>query len=146
MNLKIWELISIVLSALVTEVFWGPWVALSRSIGTFAPAVFLAIVNRLNRNIAPVMTVLMPAALSSMVPVLFLSFNEGLKTFYLTVAGFALFLAALLVTITVEVPIVKQSERWRVRTLPGTGRSFAIAGRRSMSSECSRLSRVSSFS
>ena len=47
MNLKIWELISIVLSALVTGVFWGPWVALSRSISTFAPEVFLAIVNRL---------------------------------------------------------------------------------------------------
>ena len=35
MNLKIWELISIVLSALVTGVFWGPWVGLSRSISTF---------------------------------------------------------------------------------------------------------------
>lgn len=119
MNLKIWELVSIVLSTLVTGVFWGPWVALSRSIGTFAPEVFLAIVNRLSRNIAPVMTVLMPAALLSMVPVLFLSFNEAPRTFYLTLAGFALFLAALLVTIIVEVPIVKQIETWRVSTLPG---------------------------
>jgi hypothetical protein len=56
-------LISIVLSTLVTGVFWGPWVALSRSISTFAPEVFLAIVDRLSRNIAPVMTVLMPTAL-----------------------------------------------------------------------------------
>lgn len=142
MNLKIWELISIVLSTLVTGVFWGPWVALSRSISTFAPEVFLAIVNRLSRNIAPAMTVLMPAALLSMVPVLFLSFNEGPRTFYLTLAGFALFLAALLVTIIVEVPIVKQG----FQLYRGTGRSFAIAGWRSMSSECSPLLRVSSFS
>lgn len=93
--------------------------ALSRSISTFAPEVLLAIVNRLSRNIAPVMTVLIPAALLSMVPVLFLSFDEGPRTFYLTLAGFALFLAALLVTIIVEVPIVKQIETWRVSTLPG---------------------------
>jgi uncharacterized membrane protein len=115
-NLKIWELISMVLSTLVTGVFWGPWVALSRSISTFAPEVFVAIANRLSRNIAPV---LMPAALLSMVPALFLSFNEGPRTCYLTLAGFALFLAALLVTIIVEVPIVKQIETWRVSTLPG---------------------------
>src|SRR5271168_5395771 len=115
----IWELISIVLSTLVTGVIWGPWVALTRSISTFAPEVFLAIVNRLSRNIAPVMTVLMPAALLSMVPVLFLSFKEGPRTFYLTLAGFAFFLAALLVTIIVEVPIVKQIETWRVSDLPG---------------------------
>jgi MFS-type transporter involved in bile tolerance (Atg22 family) len=30
-NLKVWELIGIILSTLVTGVFWGPWVALSRS-------------------------------------------------------------------------------------------------------------------
>lgn len=65
------------------------------------------------------MTVLMPAALLSMVLVLFLSFSEGPRTFYLTIAGFALFLAALLITIIVEVPIVKQIETWRVSNLPG---------------------------
>jgi uncharacterized membrane protein len=118
-NLKIWELSSIVLSALVTGVFWGPWVALSRSIGTFTPDVFLAIVNRLSRNIAPVMTILMPATLLSMVPVLFLSFSERPKAFYLTSVGFALFLLALLVTVIVEVPIVKRIETWTVSTLPG---------------------------
>jgi predicted histidine transporter YuiF (NhaC family) len=35
MTLKIWELVSIVLSALVAGMFCGPWVALSRSISTF---------------------------------------------------------------------------------------------------------------
>jgi Domain of unknown function (DUF1772) len=118
-NLKIWELISILLSALVTGVFWRPWVALSRSISTFTPEVFLAIVNRLSRNIAPVMTVLMPVALLSMLPVLFFSFNEGPRNFYLTLAGFTLFVVALLVTVLVEVPIVKQIETWTVSTLPG---------------------------
>jgi uncharacterized membrane protein len=119
MTLKIWELISIVLSALVAGMFCGPWVALSRSISTFQPEVFLAIVHRMNRNMAPVMTILMPAALLSIVPVLFISYNEQLRTFYLTLTGFALFIVALLVTMLVEVPIVKQIETWTVPTLPG---------------------------
>jgi uncharacterized membrane protein len=85
----------------------------------FTPEVFLAIVNRLSRNIAPLMTALMPGALLSMLPVLFFSFHERPRTFYLTLAGFTLFVVALLVTVLVEVPIVKQIETWTVSTLPG---------------------------
>jgi uncharacterized membrane protein len=117
--LKLWELISIVLSALVAGMFCGPWVALSRSINTFKPEVFLAIAHRLNRNMAPVMTILMPATLLSIVPVLLISYNERPKTFYLALSGFALFLIALLITVLVEVPIVKQIETWTSSTLPG---------------------------
>ena len=65
------------------------------------------------------MTVLMPAALLSMVPVPFISYNEQLRTFYLTLTGFGLFIVALLVTMLVEVPIVKQIETWTASTLPG---------------------------
>ncbi len=119
MTLKIWELISIILSALAAGLFCGPWVALSRSISTFTPEVFLAIVDRMNRNMAPVMTILMPAALLSMVPVMFISYNEQPRTFYLTLTGFALFIVALLVTMLVEVPIVKKIEAWTISTLPG---------------------------
>jgi hypothetical protein len=119
MTPKIWELISILLSALVAGMFWGPWLALSRSISTFKPEVFLAIVHRMNQNMASVMTILMPAALLSTVPVLFISYSERRRTFYLTLTGFALFMVALLVTVLVEVPIVKQIETWTVATLPG---------------------------
>lgn len=118
MTLKIWELVSIVLSALVAGMFCGPWVALSRSISTFKPEVFLAIVRRMSRNMAPAMTILMPAALFSIVPVLLISYNEQPRTFYLNLTGFALFIVALLVTMLVEVPIVKQIETWAVSTLP----------------------------
>jgi uncharacterized membrane protein len=118
MTLKIWELISIVLSVLVSGLFWGPWLALSRSMATFEPEVFLAIVDRMNRNMAPVMTILMPTALLSIVPVLFISYNERPETFYLAFTGLALFIVALLVTVLVEVPIVKQIATWTVSTLP----------------------------
>lgn len=85
---------------------------------TFEPDVFLAIVDRLNRNMAPVMTVLIPAALASMVPVLVLSYNERPVTFVLTLAALALFLVTLLVTVAVEVPIVKRIVTWTAPTLP----------------------------
>jgi uncharacterized membrane protein len=116
--MKIWELISIVLSALVAGMFSGPWVALSRSIHTFTPEVFLAIVDRMNRNMAPVMTVLMPAAALSIIPVLFLSYHVQPTTFYLTLAGSICFVIALLITVLVEVPIVEQIATWTVSTLP----------------------------
>jgi uncharacterized membrane protein len=116
--MKTWELISIVFSALVTGMFHGPWAALSRSMSTFTPEVFVAIVDRMNRNMAPVMTVLMPAALLSIIPVLFLSYREQPLTFYLSATAFALFIVALLVTVLVEVPIVEEIVTWTVSTLP----------------------------
>jgi uncharacterized membrane protein len=116
--MKTWELVSIVLSALVAGMFHGPWIALSRSMHTFAPEVFLAIVDRMNRNMASVMTVLMPAALLSILPVLFLSYHEQPLTFYLSATALALFVVALLVTVLVEVPIVEEIVTWTVSTLP----------------------------
>ena len=116
--MKIWELISIVLAILVSGMFWGPWLALSRSMATFEPQVFLAVVNRLNRNMAPVMTILMPAALLSLVPVLVLSYNERPATFDLALIGLILFIIPLIVTMRIEVPIVKQIVTWTDSTLP----------------------------
>jgi uncharacterized membrane protein len=116
--MKTWQLISIVLSALVSGMFHGPWVALSRSMRTFTPEVFLAVVDRMNRNMAPVMTVLMPAALLSIIPVLFLSYREQPRTFYLNAIAFALFIIALLVTVVVEVPIVEEIVTWTASSLP----------------------------
>lgn len=69
MILKMWELISIVLLTLVSGMYWGPWLALSRSMATFEPEVFLPVVARMNRNMGPLMIVLMPIALLSTVPV-----------------------------------------------------------------------------
>jgi len=119
MTLKIWEFISIVLSVSVSGLFWGPWLALSRSMASFEPHVFLAVVGTMNRNMASLMTILMPAALLSIVPVLVTSYDERRETFYLTLTGLALFIVALLVTVLVEVPIVKQIAKWTVSTLPG---------------------------
>jgi uncharacterized membrane protein len=116
--MKTWELISIVLSAFVAGMFHGPWIALSRSMRTFTPDVFLAIVDRMNRNMAPVMTVLMPATVLSIIPVLIFSYQNQPRVFYLNIAAFVLFMIALAVTVFVEVPIVEEIATWTVSTLP----------------------------
>jgi len=116
---RICEAVCIVLAALAAGMFFGPWLALTISIRTFEPDLFLAIVRRLNVNMARVMTVLLPATLLSMLPVLCLSYGVRPKMFAATLASFALFVAALLVTMLIEVPIVQQIVTWTVPTLPG---------------------------
>jgi hypothetical protein len=118
MILKIAEIVSIVVTALAAGMFFGPWLALTISIRTFAPDVFLAIVGRLNTNMARIMTALLPLALLSMIPVLFFSYSVQPDTLIATLAAFALFVAALLVTMLIEVPIVQQIVTWTVPTLP----------------------------
>lgn len=118
MALKVWELVSIFLLALVTGVFWGPWLGLSRSSAAFKPEVFLAIGHHMIRNLAPIMPALMPAALLSELPVLFISYRQRPDTFFLNLAGLGLFIIALLVTLMVEVPIDKQIRTWTAATLP----------------------------
>ncbi len=118
MPLKIFQFVNILLSALVAGVFWGPWLGLSRSITTFAPDVFLAVGKRMIGNLAPVMPVLMPAAIVSTVPVLFLSHGARAETFYSTLAGLCLFVVALLITLIVEVPIDNQIKAWTPASLP----------------------------
>jgi hypothetical protein len=117
MTLKICELVNIVLSAVVCGMYWGPWLALSRSIDTFKPEVFLDVVDRLNANMAGLMTVLTPVGLLSIVPVLVLSYSGRQATFFFNLAGFIAFLIALLVTVLIEVPIVRQITGWTVATL-----------------------------
>jgi len=66
---------------------------------TFAPEVFLAIVDRMNSNMAPVMTVLMPGTMLSIIPVLLLSYHARPMVFYFSAAALLLFL-------------VRYSSRW----------------------------------
>jgi uncharacterized membrane protein len=50
--------------------------------------------------------------------VIFISYTQRPMTFYLNLTGFTLFVVALVVTVLVEVPIVKQIATWKVLTLP----------------------------
>ena len=124
MVLKAAELLNIILSALVTGVFWGPWVGLTRSIATFEQSAFLAIGYRLNVNLAPLMSVLMPVALLSAGPTLVLTVGRHPVTFTLTLIGAVLFLVALIVTVAVEVPIAVQVKSWSSSPMPDNWRQL----------------------
>jgi uncharacterized membrane protein len=117
-TLEIWQFINIFLSALVTGVFWGSWLGLSRSIASFPPETFLAIGHTMIDNLAPVMPILMPAAMLATLPVLFLLYRRRSKALYPTLAGLALFVIALLITLIVEVPIDNQIKEWTATSLP----------------------------
>ena len=64
------------------------------------------------------MAVLMPAAMVSTLPVLYLLYPRRPKRFYTTLAGFMLFVVALVITVLIEVPLDFQFQQWTLATLP----------------------------
>lgn len=116
--LQIWQFINILLSALVTGVFWGTWLGLSRSMSTFSPETFLAIADAMIGNLGTIMAMLVPAALLTTLPVLYLLYRRRSEAFYITLGGFAFFVVALLITLLVEVPLDVEFQTWTVATLP----------------------------
>jgi uncharacterized membrane protein len=118
MLLKTLDLISIVLTALVLGVYWGPWLALSRSFRCFEAEVFLPVVHQMDRNLSTPMTALTPPAVLSILPVLAVSLHQHRQSFTLTLIGLLCLIATVLVTVVIEVPIVEQFRGWTLATLP----------------------------
>jgi|SRR5215813_4929715 len=117
MKLKLVQFLTIVLFALVMGVFWGTWFALSRSIVGFRPQTFLDIGQTAIRNLATPMAILMPLSILSALIMVALLPKRSLA-FALAVTGLVLMICALVVTLTVEVPIDNQIKVWTIATLP----------------------------
>jgi uncharacterized membrane protein len=116
---------TIVLFALVMGVFWGTWFSLSRTMGRLSPETFLAVGHEMIRNLGVPMAILLPLALLSALVTLALQWSGGrTAAFWWMAAGFLLMVAALVITLAVEVPIDNQIETWTVATLPGNWRSI----------------------
>src|SRR5215217_7841052 len=119
MKLKLAQFINILLLFLVAGVLWGTWFSLARSITSITPKTFLAIGQIMIGNLALPMSILMPIALLSTLPVLFLLYRQkSTPAFYLTLCGLVLFVVALVITLVVNVPIDNQIKQWMVETLP----------------------------
>jgi uncharacterized membrane protein len=118
LTLRVWQFVNIFLSALVAGVFWGPWLGLSRSIASFPPETFLAIGKTMIGNLAPVMPILMLAAITSTLPVLVILYRRRSKALFPMVIAFGLFISALMITLIVEVPIDNQIKQWSAGSLP----------------------------
>ena len=116
--LQVWQFINILLSALITGVFWGSWLGLSRSMSTFRPETFLAIASAMIGNLGTIMAILVPAALLTTLPVLYLLYRRRSNAFYTVLGGFAFLVVALLITLIVEVPLDMEFQTWTLSTLP----------------------------
>jgi uncharacterized membrane protein len=116
---------TIVLFALVMGVFWGTWFSLSRTMDRLSADTFVAVGHQMIRNLGVPMAILLPLALLSALVTLALLWRGGRgAAFWWMAAGFLLMVAALVITLAVEVPIDNQIQDWTAATLPGDWRSI----------------------
>ena len=118
MKLKLTEFFALMLTALVTGVFWGTWFTLTRSLENFSPAEFIHIGKTIIANVALPMRIIMPATLIVMLIALWQSFAVHKAAFYLYAVSFLLMVITLIITVAVEVPIDNQIKTWTETSMP----------------------------
>jgi uncharacterized membrane protein len=125
MRTRAFQAVTIVLFALVTGVFWGTWFSLSRTMDRLTPQTFVAVGHQMIANLGRPMALLLPLSLLAALVTLALLWPAGrTPAFWWTAAGFVLMVAALGITLAVEVPIDNQIQAWTAATLPGDWRSI----------------------
>jgi anthrone oxygenase-like protein len=118
-SLRLAQFVHVFLFALVVGVFWGTWFSLSRSMSSITAPTFLEVGHTMIANLGGPMAVLMPATLLSAVPVLVFLYRLRRRTsFRLILVGVGLLVVALVMTLSVNVPIDYAIDRWTVDTLP----------------------------
>jgi uncharacterized membrane protein len=116
---------TIVLVALVMGVFWGTWFSLSRTMSELSGQTFVAVGHQMIRNLGGPMAILLPLSLlSALVTLALLWPHRHAAAFGWLAAGFLLMVAALVITLAVEVPIDNQIQDWTAATLPADWRSI----------------------
>lgn len=98
--------------------FSGPWVALSRSFKTLHPKLFVGVVEHMSRSITPALTVLMPMAVLSMIPLLIESHGANSAAFGFNIAAFVLTTLSLTVAVLFELPSVNEITTWNSSSIP----------------------------
>ena len=118
-SLRLMLFVHVFLFALVVGVFWGTWLSLSRSMSAITASTFLEVGHTMIGNLGGPMAVLMPATLVSAVPVLVALYRRHRRaSFSLTLVGVGSLAVALVITLSVNVPIDDVIARWTVDTLP----------------------------
>jgi uncharacterized membrane protein len=115
---------TIVLFALVMGVFWGTWFSLSRTMGQLSAETFLAVGHQMIRNLGGPMAILLPLSLLSALATLACCGRTGRGRVLVDGGRVLLMVAALIVTLAVEVPIDNRIQAWTVATLPADWRSI----------------------
>ena len=117
--LRVAAFVHVFLFALVVGVFWGTWFSLSRSMRALTASTFLEVGHTMIGNLGGPMAVLMPATLVSAGPVLFMLYRRRRRaSLSLGLIGAGLLLVALVITLSVNVPIDNAIAGWTMNTLP----------------------------
>ncbi|MGN6491919.1 MAG: DUF1772 domain-containing protein [Agriterribacter sp.] len=118
MKQKSLELITAILLMLVTGVFWGTWFSLSRTMHVLPSETFITIGEQIMNNVAFTMSIIMPASIAGLLLLLIGSWKVKALYFYCILTALLLFVIALIVTLTIEVPIDNQIKTWTATTTP----------------------------
>ena len=125
MKIRAAQATTIVLFALVMGVFWGTWFSLSRTMDQLSGDTFVAVGHAMIDNLGLPMAILLPLALLSALVTLALLWRGARgAAFWWLLGGFLLMVAALVITLAVEVPIDNQIQTWTAATLPADWRSI----------------------
>jgi uncharacterized membrane protein len=112
------QLFALLLLMLVTGIFWGPWFSLHRSMKSFSKEEFIKIVKIMSGNLAVPMRIMMPCCILLVLASVLLFPHKESMEFYFAILSLLLIITSLIITIVVEVPIVKQIEQWTIQTIP----------------------------
>ncbi len=125
MRTRVGQAVTIVLFALVMGVFWGTWFSLSRTMDQLSADTFVAVGHQMIRNLGTPMAILLPLSLlSALITLALLWPHRQAAAFWWLAAGFLLMVAALAITLAVEVPIDNRIQAWTAATLPADWRSI----------------------
>ena len=117
--IKILQFLNVTLAALVMGVLFGTWFGLSRYIAAIDPESFLELGRIMTQSLAVPMGVLLTAATLTAVQLVYELYRRrdagGLRP---AAVGVALMMAALIVTLTVNVPLDSLFGQWTVATIP----------------------------
>ena len=118
------QFLSLFLLMLVTGIFWGPWFALSRAMRVFNVDEFIHIAKTMAANLGLLMRILMPACIFVMGLSIYVYPQKSSLGFYLNVASFVFIIISLVVTLLVELPIVKRIVQWTASDIPSDWESI----------------------
>jgi uncharacterized membrane protein len=109
----------VIFYALVTGVFWGTWFSLSRSMSELAPETFLEVGHTMIQNLGGPMSLLIPVTIVLNLAVSILLYSQRqTQAFTLATSALLLLIAALVITLSVNVPIDNEIAGWTLATLP----------------------------
>lgn len=124
MHYQIIQFIALFLLMLVTGIFWGPLFSLHRTLYVFNKVEFILIVKTIANNLAVPMRIMMPGCILFMFLSIWLYPVKDSIAFYLNIIAFILIIVSLIITLSVELPIVNRIVQWTENSIPSNWESI----------------------